>query len=63
MAWLREYYSSLVNFDQLLVWIRDNASLIIIFLMICALFYLRQISRRLTYIDRVMRDVKWVSSK
>jgi hypothetical protein len=63
MAWLREYYSSLGNLDQALNWIHDNALLIIIFLMILAVFYLRQMSRRLAYIDKVMRDVKWVSSR
>jgi hypothetical protein len=63
MDWLREYYSSLGNFDQALSWIRDNAPLVIIFLMVCAVLYLKQMSRHLADINKVMRDVKWVSSK
>jgi len=61
MNWIREY-ASVLTIDQILNWVRDNASLIIIVLLICCILYLRRTSRHLAYIDKIMRDVKWISS-
>ncbi len=61
MNWMREYVS-VMTVDQILNWVRDNASLIIIFLLLCCIFYLKRTVRHLAYIGKIMRDVKWISS-
>jgi hypothetical protein len=62
MDWIRDNISGM-TLIQILNLVRDNASLIIIFLLICCIFYLRRTARHLAYIGKIMRDVKWISSK
>ena len=62
MNWMHENASAM-TLDQILNAVRDNASLIIIFLLLWCLWYLRRTSQRLAYIGEIMRDVKWISSK
>ena len=62
MNWIHEY-ASVTSVGQILSWMRDFAFLIIIFLMFLCTWYLRQTSRELALIGKIMRDVKWISSK
>jgi hypothetical protein len=62
MDWIRDNIS-VMTLIQILNWVRDNASLIIIFLLLCCIFYLKRTSRHLAHIGKIMRDVKWISSK
>lgn len=61
MNWISEH-AFVMTADQISNWVRDNASLIIIVLLICCIFYLRRATRHLAYIGKIMRDVKWISS-
>lgn len=61
MNWVHEYASAM-TLDQILNAVRDNASLIIIFLLLWCIWYLRRTSQRLAYIGKIMRDVKWIST-
>ena len=62
MNWIHEYASAM-SVGQILSWIRDFAFLIIICLMLLCTWYLRRTSRELAHIGKIMRDVKWISSK